>query len=217
LERVAGAVRELGGEALALQCDVTDPQSIAAVVEETIGKLGPINVLVNNAGSAESHKFIGHDDALWRRMIDINLNSVYYVSKAVAPMMVEAKWGRIINIASIASKVGGRYIAAYTASKHAVLGLTRVLALELVAYNVTVNAICPGYVDTPMTERGVANIVGRTQLSEREVRATFEKLSPQNRLIAPEEVAHVAVMLLSEEARGVNGQAINIDGGGVMF
>jgi NAD(P)-dependent dehydrogenase (short-subunit alcohol dehydrogenase family) len=174
-------------------------------------------VLVNNAGAAGSHKFIGHDDALWQRMLDVNLNSVYYVTKAVAPMMVEAQWGRIINIASVASKVGGRYVAAYTAAKHAVLGLTRVLALELVSYHVTANAICPGYVDTPMTDSGVERIVGRAKLSEAEVRATFEKLSPQNRLMTPEEVAHVAVMLLSEEARGVNGQAINIDGGGVMF
>jgi NAD(P)-dependent dehydrogenase (short-subunit alcohol dehydrogenase family) len=179
--------------------------------------LGPISILVNNAGAADSHKFIGHDDALWRRMIDANLNSVYYVTKAVAPMMAEANWGRIINIASIASKVGAKYVVAYTASKHGVLGLTRALAAELVSYNITVNAICPGYVDTPMTDKAVANITSRTKLSEAEARSTLEKLSPQNRLITPEEVAHVAMMLIGEDARGITGQAINVDGGAVMF
>ncbi len=217
LERVAESIRSQGSEALAVKCDVTDPESVAAAVTRTKDELGSITILVNNAGAAESHKFLGHDDALWHRMIDINLNSIYYVTKAIAPMMVEAKWGRIINIASIASKVGNKYIAAYTASKHGVLGLTRALATELVSQNITVNAICPGYVDTPMTDRGVANMVTRTKMSETDIRATLEKQSPQNRMMTSEEVAHVAVMLLGEGARGINGQAINIDGGAVMF
>ena len=123
--------------------------------------------------------------------------------------------GRIINVASIASKVGGKYIAAYTAAKHGVLGLTRALAIELVGYNITVNAICPGYVDTPLTDQAVANITARTGRSEAEARATLEHTSPQNRLITPEEVAAVAVLLASDSARGINGQAINVDGGAV--
>ena len=216
LQRVADIIRERGGQALPVVCDVTQPGAIAAAITETQRTLGPITVLVNNAGAAESHKFLGHDDALWQRMLEVNLNSVYYVSKAVLPMMVEAKWGRIINIASIASKVGGKYIAAYTAAKHGVLGLTRALAVELAPYNITVNAICPGYVDTPLTDRGIANIAARTKLSEAEARATLEKVSPQNRLMTSEEVAHVALMLVDENARGITGQAINVDGGTVF-
>jgi len=217
VRRVADSIRMAGGEALPLVCDVTQTDSITQAIAETRQAFGPITVLVNNAGTATSHKFIGHDDALWQRMLDVNLTSVYQVTKQVAPMMVEAQWGRIINIASIASKVGGRYIAAYTAAKHGVLGLTRALAVELVKDNITVNAICPGYVDTPLTDQAVSNITTRTKLSAEEARTTLEKTSPQNRLITSEEVAHVALMLVSEQARGITGQAINVDGGTVMF
>jgi len=217
LQRVADDIRARGGEAFPVVCDVTQPDSIAHVLAQVRAALGDVTILVNNAGQAGSHKFLGHDDALWQRMIDMNLNSVYHVTKQVAPMMVGAGWGRIVNIASVASKVGGKYIAAYTASKHGVLGLTRALAVELVSYNITVNAVCPGYVDTPMTDTGVANIAARTKLSEAEARAALEKTSPQNRLITPDEVAHLVKMLVSEEARGITGQAINVDGGMVMF
>jgi NAD(P)-dependent dehydrogenase (short-subunit alcohol dehydrogenase family) len=217
LERVAGLVRAQGGQAFAVVCDVTDAASIAAAVTAVTEACGPISVLVNNAGAAASHKFIGHDDALWQRMMDVNLTSVYHVTKAVAPMMVAAQWGRIINIASIASKVGGKYLAAYTAAKHGVLGLTRALAAELVSYNITVNAICPGYVDTPLTDQAVANITARTGRSPAEARAILERASPQNRLITAEEVAAVAVLLASDSGRGINGQAINVDGGAVTY
>jgi NAD(P)-dependent dehydrogenase (short-subunit alcohol dehydrogenase family) len=217
IERVAQTIRARGGEALAVTCDVTKPESIAHAAADAQRALGNITVLVNNAGAAESHKFIGHDDALWQRLIDVNLNSVYHVTKAVAPMMVAAKWGRIINIASINAKIGAKYVAAYTAAKHGVLGLTRALALEFVSYNITVNAICPGYVDTPMTDHSIANIAARTKMSETDARGYLAKLSPQNRLITPAEVAHVALMLVSDEARGITGQAINVDGGQVQF
>jgi len=217
VERVAAAIRERGGDALAVVCDVTQPTSIAEAIAKVESTFGGITILVNNAGASASAKFVGHDDTLWHEMIDTNLNSVYYVTKAVVPMMIEANWGRIINIASTASKVGGKYISAYTAAKHGVLGLTRALAVELVAHNITVNAICPGYVDTPMTDRSVANIAARTKMPEAKVRAALEKMSPQNRLITPEEVAAVAVMLVGDDARGITGQAINVDGGAVMF
>ena len=216
IERVAAAIREAGGEAVAVACDVTRPDSIANAVASVAHALGPVAILVNNAGAAESHKFLGHDDALWRRMLEANLDSVYYVTKAVLPMMLEAKWGRIINIASIAAKSGGKYVAAYTAAKHGVLGLTRALAVELAAEGITVNAVCPGYVDTPMTDRAVSNIAARTRLSEAEARAVLQRTSPQNRLITPAEVAHVVMMLTGDEARGITGQAINVDGGAVM-
>ena len=217
VERVAARIRADGGQAMAVVCDVTEPISVASAIADVQRELGNISILVNNAGASGSSKFLGHDDALWHKMIDVNLNSIYYVTKAVVPMMADAKWGRIINIASTAAKVGGKYIAAYTAAKHGVLGLTRALALELVSYNITVNAICPGYVATPMTDRSTANIAARTKMSESDARAALEKLSPQNRLITSEEVAAVAVMLVGEDARGITGQAINVDGGAVMY
>jgi NAD(P)-dependent dehydrogenase (short-subunit alcohol dehydrogenase family) len=116
-----------------------------------------------------------------------------------------------------AAQVGARYIAAYTASKHGVLGLTRALAIEFVPYNITVNAICPGYVDTPMTEQGIALIVAKTGMSPDQARQSLASTSPQQRLIEPEEVATVALMLAGESAKGITGQAINVDGGAVMF
>ena len=213
VERVVSEIRAQGGDARAVVCDVTQPDSIAHAIEQA----GEISILVNNAGIAESHKFLNHDDAVWHRLIAVNLTGVYNVTKAIAPMMIAAKWGRIINIASIASKVGARYVAAYTASKHGVLGLTRALAVELNSFNITVNAICPGYVDTPMTDRNIANIVARTGLTDDQVRESLAKTSPQTRLITAEEVAHVALMLVGDNARGITGQAINVDGGAVMF
>ncbi|MGB8645201.1 MAG: SDR family NAD(P)-dependent oxidoreductase [Anaerolineae bacterium] len=217
VQRVAASIGAAGGTAIAVPCDVTNPDSVAAAVTRAQTELGPLTVLVNNAGQGGSHKFQGHDDALWRHLIDINLNSVYYVSKAVVPMMIEAKWGRIINLGSIASKVGSKYMAAYTASKHGVLGLTRALAVELLPYHITVNAICPGYVDTPMTDHTITNIVDKTRMPYAQARKTVEGFSPQNRLIDVAEVAHIAVMLVDENARGITGQAINVDGGMVMF
>ena len=217
VERVAESINRIGGEAIAVVCDATKPESVAAAATRIENDLGKITILVNNAGASASAKFVGHPDALWHQMIDVNLNSVYYVTKAITPMMIEAKWGRIINIASTAAKVGGKYIAAYTAAKHGVLGLTRALAVELVAHNITVNAICPGYVDTPMTDRSIANIAARTKMSEGDARAVLKNSSPQHRLITPEEVAAVAVMLASDHACGITGQAINVDGGAVQF
>ena len=215
--RVADSIRQNGGQAIAIVCDVTQPASIAVAIDQVKRELGSITILINNAGASASQKFVGHDDALWHQMIDVNLNSAYYVTKEIVPMMIEQNWGRIITIASVASKVGGKYIAAYTAAKHGVLGLTRALAVELVAHNITVNAICPGYVDTPMTDRSVANIAARAKLSPADARAALEKSNPQNRLITPDEVAAVALMLVGEDARGITGQAINVDGGAVMF
>jgi NAD(P)-dependent dehydrogenase (short-subunit alcohol dehydrogenase family) len=150
-------------------------------------------------------------------MLAVNLTGVYHVTRAFVPKMIEMRRGRVINIASVMSKIGGKYVAAYAAAKHGVLGLTRALAVELVGYDITVNAVCPGYVSTPMTDDNVANIVARTGMPETEARKALEKISPQNRLIEPEEVAAVVVMLAGDLAQGINGQAINVDGGAVMF
>ncbi len=216
LELLAADIQAMGRHSLYITCDVTDPEQVRDMAASAISGLGGVDILVNNAGSAGSHKFVGHPDELWHRMLLLNLTSVYYVTKAFVPTLIERRWGRIINIASIAARVGDRYIAAYTASKHGVLGLTRSLAAELVQHNITVNAICPGYVDTPMTQQSISNIATRTGMSEEQARETLEKLSPQRRLIEPEEVAALVVYLAGDVAKGITGQAINVDGGGVM-
>lgn len=216
LEQLAGEIRAMGRHSLAIPCDVTDPDAVRRMAHEALAGLGGVDILVNNAGAASSHKFIDHPDGLWHHMLAINLTSAYYVAKAFVPAMVAQRSGRIINVASIAARTGSRYIAAYTASKHGVLGLTRALAAELVPYQITVNAICPGYVDTPMTQASVANIVARTGMAEAQARESLEKTSPQQRLIEPEEVAAVALFLAGDSSRGITGQAINVDGGAIM-
>ena len=216
LASLVGEIQSLGRTSLMTPCDVTDPEQVQQMAQTLLAGLGGIDILVNNAGNAGSHKFLNHPDELWHRMLAINLTSVYYVSKAFVPTFVQQKQGRIVTIASIASRVGGSYIAAYTAAKHGVLGLTRALAVELLPHNITVNAICPGYVDTPMTDGSIANIMARTGMSEAQAREALEKTSPQHRLIEPQEVASAVVYLSLDAARGITGQAINIDGGGVM-
>ncbi len=216
IEQLAAEIRAMGRQSLAVPCDVTDSEQVKHMATTLIEGLGGVDILVNNAGNAGSHKFLNHPDELWHRMLSINLTSVYYVTKAFVPRLIEQRWGRIITIASMASRVGGSYIAAYTAAKHGVLGLTRALAVELLPYNITVNAICPGYVNTPMTDASVSNIAARTGMSEAQAREALEKSSPQKRLFEPEEIAAVAVFLAQDINKGITGQAINIDGGGVM-
>jgi NAD(P)-dependent dehydrogenase (short-subunit alcohol dehydrogenase family) len=216
LEQLVAEIRAMGCKSMAVTCDVTDAEQVQHMAKTVLDGLGGVDILVNNAGNAGSHKLLNHPDELWHRMLAVNLTSVYYVSKAFLPTLIEQRGGRIITLASIASRVGGRYTAAYTASKHGVLGLTRALAVEMLPYNVTVNAICPGYVDTPMTDGSVSNIAAHTGMSEAQARERLEKSSPQHRLITPEEVASIAVFLAQDINRGITGQAINVDGGGVM-
>lgn len=216
LTSLATEISAKGRRAFTFSCDVTHPDKVAEIAQLAQASLGGIDILLNNAGMADSHAFLDHPDELWRRLIDVNLNSVYYVTKAFAPTMVRQKSGRIINIASVAARVGSRYIAAYTASKHGVLGLTRALAVEFVPYNITVNAVCPGYVDTPMTQGSIATIASRTGMSEAQAHELLAKTSPQHRLIAPDEVAAVALFLALDSSKGITGQAINVDGGSVM-
>ena len=216
LDSLVAQIQATGRKGYAIACDVTDSEQIQHMAQTCLEAMGGLDILVNNAGNAGSHKFLNHPDDLWQRMLAVNLTSVYAVTKAFVPTLVEQRWGRIINIASIASRVGGRYIAAYTAAKHGVLGLTRALATEFNSYNITVNAICPGYVDTPMTDTSVSNISARTSMSEAQARETLAKTSPQKRLIEPDEIAAIAVFLAQDSSKGITGQAINIDGGGVM-
>jgi NAD(P)-dependent dehydrogenase (short-subunit alcohol dehydrogenase family) len=210
--------RETSTTALAISCDVADAASVARMFEEVEVKLGRRpDILVNNAGIAESAPLLKTTDELWHRHLGINLSGTFYCTRAALPQMIERGWGRVINIASIAGKTGAPYIAAYTASKHGVLGLTRSVAMEVATRGITVNAICPGYVETLMTERAIGNITARTGRSEEEARAGLEHMSPQRRLITPEEVASLALLLASEEGRGITGQSINVDGGTVLY
>jgi NAD(P)-dependent dehydrogenase (short-subunit alcohol dehydrogenase family) len=209
---------ECGVETLALICDVSDLASVTsafAAVSEKFGR-GP-DIMVNNAGIAESSPFTRTSDELWTRHLAINLTGTFYCTRAALPAMLERGWGRVVNIASIAGKVGAPYIAAYAASKHGVLGLTRSVALEVAAKGITVNAICPGYVDTEMTSRGIENITAKTGTSGDQALDAIKRMSPQNRLVTSEEVAALALLLASEDGRGINGQAINVDGGTVLF
>jgi meso-butanediol dehydrogenase/(S,S)-butanediol dehydrogenase/diacetyl reductase len=210
-------VEGLGRRGLACVCEVTDATQVARLVQNVQEALGPITILVNNAGMAASAKTTEMDDALWERILRVNLTGTYLCTKAVLPGMLTRSQGRIINIASIGGKVGLLYSAAYCASKHGVLGFTRALALEVAGRGITVNAICPGFVETAMTDESIRRIVMKTGRTPDAARQALEGLSPQKRLIQPEEVATVAVMLASPEARGIHGQAINVDGGAVMF
>jgi NAD(P)-dependent dehydrogenase (short-subunit alcohol dehydrogenase family) len=211
-EQVESVAREIGKNALALVCDVSSSESVAKMFAD----LRP-DILVNNAGIAESATLVNTTDEHWHRHLSINLSGTFYCTRAALPAMLEKGWGRIINIASIAAKTGAPYVAAYAASKHGVLGLTRSVALEVAASGVTVNAICPGYVDTEMVSRGVERITSTTGRSAEEALAALKKMSPQNRLVTAEEVASLALLLASEEGRGINGQGINIDGGTVLI
>ena len=219
--QVKEVVRELSvagnGEALGLVCDVANRESVDQMFADLREHFGAeVNILVNNAGVAESATLPNTTDELWHRHLAINLTGTFYCMRNALPAMLASGWGRIINIASVAGKIGAPYISAYSASKHGVLGLTRSVALEVGASGVTVNAICPGYVDTDMVSRGIERITARTGRSAEEALATIKRMSPQNRLVTPEEVASLALLLVSDEGRGINGQGINIDGGTVL-
>jgi NAD(P)-dependent dehydrogenase (short-subunit alcohol dehydrogenase family) len=221
VERVAAEIRaERGDEHAAAHavCDVADPQSVERAFASARDFFGRgADILVNNAGIAESTKFAETTDEFWQRHIAVNLSGTFYCMRAALPSMVGRGWGRVVNIASIAGKTGAPYIAAYSASKHGVLGLTRSAALEVASKGVTVNAVCPGYVDTDMTTRALDNIEAKTGRKREEALASLKRMSPQNRLVTSEEVAALTLLLASEDGRGINGQAINIDGGTILF
>ncbi|HEY7460974.1 MAG TPA: SDR family NAD(P)-dependent oxidoreductase [Gemmatimonadota bacterium] len=216
VERVAAELRESEWNAWAVVCDVTRPESVRELARGAIERLGHVDILVNNAGVAHSaplHKITLED---WNRLFAVNATGTFLCTQAFVPGMLERKWGRVVNVASVSGLTGARYIAAYAASKHAVLGFTRAVAAEVALQGVTVNAVCPGYVDTDLTRESVERIVretGRTR--EQALQALLER-TPQRRLIEPEEVAHAVLALCDELAKGVNGEAIVIDGGALL-
>lgn len=208
---------EFGVNALGVVCDVADVESVSKAFAATKEHFGTMpDILVNNAGIAESAPFHKTSDELWHRIIEINLTGTFYCTREALPSMLEKQWGRIINIASIAGKAGAPYIAAYVASKHGVVGMTRSLAVEVAAKGITVNAICPGYVETEMAQYAIDNIVSKTKVSAEEAKKYLESQSPQQRMVTVQEIAALAILLASEEGRGINAQAINIDGGSVQ-
>ncbi len=196
--------------------DVTDADQVAAVFRQATDALGPVQILVNNAGRGESMPFKRMDLAFLRKMLDTNVASTFLCIQQVLPAMTEKNYGRIVNIASTAGLIGYRYVSAYVASKHAVVGLTRALALETARTGITVNAVCPGYVETDMTADTVANIVAKTGKAEAAVRAELSALNPQARMVQPAEVAGTVGWLALPSSNSITGQAIAVAGGEVM-
>ncbi|MFY9550843.1 MAG: SDR family NAD(P)-dependent oxidoreductase, partial [Thermoanaerobaculia bacterium] len=198
-----------GGEAIAVACDVTDPASVEWAIAETVGRFGAIDILVNNAGLGGATPLDDRDDARWDAILATNLTGMFRVTREAAPRIPDG--GRVINMSSVLGRFGVAGYAAYAASKHGVIGLTRALALELAPRRITVNAICPGWVETEMARAGF-----RRMGTEEQGREAAARMAPLGRVLEPEEIAGLVTYLASEDARSITGQAIVADGGQVM-
>ncbi|GER09388.1 MULTISPECIES: SDR family NAD(P)-dependent oxidoreductase [Variovorax] len=213
LQRVAETLAGSGHGVVA--ADVADPEAVQSAFAQARAERGAVTVLVNNAGAAESAPFLKTSVELWQRMLSVNLTGSFLCAQAALPDMLDAGWGRIVNIASTAGQKGYAYVSAYTAAKHGVIGLTRALALEVARKGITVNAVCPGYTDTDILRNSVANVVGKTGRSEADALAEFSSVNPQKRIVQPAEVADAVRWLCGEGAASVTGQSISVSGGEV--
>jgi 3-hydroxybutyrate dehydrogenase len=213
-EKLQAAARAISGAHVEV-CDVTDAGAVQAAVRGATKTHGPAQLLVNNAGGVASASFEKTTLESFRNTIDLNLMGTVHAIQAVLPQMKETGWGRIVNIASTAGLAGYRYVSAYVAAKHAVVGLTKALALELAKTGITVNAVCPGYTDTEVISSAVRTISKSSGRTESDALATFTAANPQGRLVKPEEVAAAVLWLASDDAAAVNGIALPIAGGEV--
>lgn len=216
VEAVAKEICARGREALPLTCDVTSARSVEEAIQTAVERWKRLDILVNNAGAVERVKVADLDEATWNNTIAVNLTGTFLCTRAALPHMLRGGWGRIINIASIGARHAVPYAPAYTAAKHGVLGFTRAVALEMAPRGITANAICPGWVETDMAEAAIRQIVQKTGRTPEQARKSLEQMSPQQRMVQPEEVAALAVLLASDDARSITGQGLNICGGSVM-
>jgi 3-hydroxybutyrate dehydrogenase len=205
----------LGEAAQCIAADVTDLYAVSRAFESAAESFGPVDILINNAGKAQSAPLQRTSEELWHSMIAVNLTGAYHGIRAVLPAMLERKFGRIVSIASTAGLRGYPYVAAYCASKHGVIGLTRALALEVAQHNITVNAVCPGYTETDLVRDTIANIQKVTGRSAEQAREALTRTNPQGRLIQPMEIAHTVLWLCLPGSESVNGQSIAVAGGEV--
>lgn len=217
IRAVAEELTEAGHTAHAVACDVTRPEQVESLRDRSAELLGQApQILISNAGIATSNPLAKVSLEEWNRVFAVNVTGVFLCARAFVPAMVESGWGRVVHIASVAGKMGAPYITTYSASKHAVIGFTRSLAMELATRGVTVNAVCPGYVETEMTVESVTRMVEKTQLDPAGARAILERYSPQKRLFGADEVAFQALHLCHPSSSGITGQSIVLDGGGVQ-
>jgi len=216
LDTVAGRLRSEGMTAWSIPCDVTDPAAVRALASAAATRLGHVDILVNNAGASMSAPVQKTSLEDWQRMLAVNATSAFLCTQAFLGAMLEHRWGRVVNVASVAGLTGSRYTSAYSAAKHALVGFTRSVAAETAGRGVTVNAVCPGYLDTPMTRETIERVSARTGRTAAEALQAVLAAQNQPRLITPDEVAKVIVALCGEDGAALTGQAISLEGGGVL-